>query len=153
MAGSRVKDVLTALQGAFGSRGWHGPTVLEAVKGVTETQAARKPEAVHHSIHVLVDHIQYWEEAGLRYATTRGKPRRTRRDWRQPATSFAASVRRMKTTHARLVAAVAQLRDADLERSIGTWDSGRMPLAKVLHGVAAHDAYHAGQIRLIRTLL
>jgi hypothetical protein len=28
-----------------------------------------------------------------------------------------------------------------------------MRLGEVLHGVAAHDAYHAGQIRLMRTML
>jgi uncharacterized damage-inducible protein DinB len=100
-----------------------------------------------------VDHIQYWEEAGLRYATTRRRPKRTRRDWGAPAVAFAASLRRMKATHQRLIEAVAALAEAELDRPIGTWDSGRMPLARVLHGVAAHDAYHAGQIRLIRTLL
>jgi uncharacterized damage-inducible protein DinB len=59
----------------------------------------------------------------------------------------------MKRTHLGLVAAVSLLTDADLERPIGTWDSGTLPLARVLHGVAAHDAYHAGQIRLLRTLI
>jgi len=28
-----------------------------------------------------------------------------------------------------------------------------MTLGRVLHGVAAHDAYHCGQIRLLATLL
>jgi uncharacterized damage-inducible protein DinB len=151
--GPRVGDVLGALRGAFERKGWHGPTVLEALRGVTAREAALKPTGVHHSIHQLVEHIQYWEEAGLRYATTRGRPRRTRRDWGVPTASFAVSLRQMQATHRRLVEAVSALADAALDQSIGTWDSGRMPLAQVLHGVAAHDAYHAGQIRLIRTLL
>jgi uncharacterized damage-inducible protein DinB len=151
--GQRVADLLAALRGAFERKGWHGPTVLEALQGVTAREAAHKPAGVHHSIHQLVDHIQYWEESGLRYATTRGKPKRTRRDWGLPARSFTASLREMKATHRRLIEAVSALADDDLERPIGTWDSGRMSLSRVLHGVAAHDAYHAGQIRLIRTLL
>jgi uncharacterized damage-inducible protein DinB len=151
--GPRVADLLVALQGAFERKGWHGPTVLETLRGVTAREAGLKPAGVHHSIHQLVDHIQYWEEAGLRYATTRRRPKRTRRDWGAPAVAFAASLRRMKATHQRLIDAVSALAEAELDRPIGTWDSGRMPLARVLHGVAAHDAYHAGQIRLIRTLL
>ena len=153
MPGPRVRDVLSALQGAFERKGWHGPTVLESLHGVTAREAARKPSGAHHSIHQLVDHIQYWEEAGLRYAITRGRPKRARRDWGVPAGSFAASLREMKATHQRLIEAVSALEDAALDRPIGTWGSGRMPLAKVLHGVAAHDTYHAGQIRMIRTLL
>jgi uncharacterized damage-inducible protein DinB len=111
MPGPRVGDVLVALHGAFEGKGWHGPTVLQALAGVTAREAIQKPAA------------------------------------------FAASLRAMKATHRRLVEAVSALDDAALDRSIGTWDSGRMPLARVLHGVAAHDAYHAGQIRLVRTLL
>lgn len=149
----RVADVLAALEAAFGKKGWHGPTVLQALAGVTSAQAALKPTGVHHSIHQLVDHVEYWEEAGLRSATTRGKPRRTRRDWSRPTLSFAASVARMKRTHRALVSAISRLTDADLDRSIGSWNSGTLPLAGVLHGVAAHDAYHAGQIRLLRTLI
>ena len=151
--GPRVGDVLTALRGAFERQGWHGPTVLEALQGVTAQEAARRPAGIHHSIHQLVDHIQYWEEAGLRYATALEKPKRTRRDWGLPSTSFGASLRRLRATHKRLLEAVSRLADGELERPIGTWDSGRMPLARVLHGVAAHDVYHAGQIRLVRTLL
>lgn len=149
---TRVDDILVALEGAFERKGWHGPSVLEALEGVTAREASRRPNGAHHSIHQLVDHIQYWEEAGLRYASTRRRPKRTRRDWRRPTLSFAASVGRLERTHLRLVMAAARLADADLERPIGTWDSGVMTLAKVMHGVAAHDAYHAGQIRLLRTL-
>jgi uncharacterized damage-inducible protein DinB len=152
-AGTRVADVLAALSGAFDRKGWHGPSVLDALRGVTAREANQRPGGVHHSIHQLVDHIQYWEEAGLRYATERDKPRRTRRDWGLPETPFGESLRRLRATHARLLRAVSRLEDAQLERPIGTWDLGKMPLHRVLHGVAAHAAYHAGQIRLIRTLL
>jgi uncharacterized damage-inducible protein DinB len=148
-----VGDVLAALAAAFDRKGWHGPTVLRSLAGITAREASLKPAGAHHSIHQLVDHIQYWEEAGLRYATTRDKPKRTRRDWGRPTLALAESLVRMQATHLALVAAVSLLKDADLERPIGTWESGKIGLSRVLHGVAAHDAYHAGQIRLLRTLL
>ena len=47
---------------------------------------------------------------------------------------------------------MAALDDPDLDRRVKT-SSGPRPLSEVLHGLAAHDAYHAGQIRLARTLL
>lgn len=150
---TRVADVLAALAGAFERKGWHGPTVRKSLARITAREASLKPAGAHHSIHQLVDHIQYWEEAGLRYATTRDKPKRTRRDWGRPTLSLVESLGRMERTHRDLVAAVSLLSDEDLERPIGTWESGKVPLSRVLHGVAAHDAYHAGQIRLLRTLL
>lgn len=153
MGKQRVADVLLALGGAFERKGWHGPSVLEALEGVSAREAARRPGSAHHSIHQLLDHIQYSEEEGLRILTRPGEPRPRRRDWGRPTTSLAASRQRLERTHARLVAAVRRLEDADLARAVKTVESGMMPLARVLHGIAAHDAYHAGQIRLLRTLL
>lgn len=153
MSRARVDDVLAALRGAFETKGWHGPTVLGSVRGVSAREAARRPSRAHHTIHELVDHIAYWESTVLRRYLRRGAVRRRgRRDWGPPAGSFGDSVRQMKAGHLLLVEAVSALRDADLDRKVPT-ALGRQPLAEVLHGLAAHDAYHAGQIRLARTLL
>jgi len=153
MPRARVDDVLIALRGAFEAKGWHGPTVLGSVRGVTAREALRRPTRAHHSIHELVDHIAYWEATVLRRYLRRGVlPQRGRRDWASPAGSFADSVRRMKAGHLALVAAVSALRDRDLDRRVPS-SAGLRPLSEVLHGIAAHDAYHAGQIRLVRTLL
>jgi uncharacterized damage-inducible protein DinB len=149
----RVDDVLVALRGAFGAKGWHGPSVLDAIKGVTAKKAKKRRGKSSNSIHDLVDHIEYWEAVAV-HCVRRGRPpKRHRPDWAKPNLGYRDSVRRLKATHRVLIAAIALLQDADLERPCRTVSSGRMPLGQVLHGVAAHDAYHAGQIRLLRTLL
>jgi uncharacterized damage-inducible protein DinB len=151
--GTRVDDVLTALRGAFEKNGWHGPTVRGSIRGVTAREAARKPGRAHHSIHELVDHIAYWEAVVLRRYLSPGQQwPRGRGDWTPPAGSFAESIERMEEGHSALVKAIAALRDEDLERKVPT-SSKQRPLVEVLHGLAAHDAYHAGQIRLTRKLL
>jgi hypothetical protein len=135
MATSRVDDVLAALRGAFEKNGWHGPTVLGSVRDE------------------LVDHIAYWEAVVLRrYLGPPKTERRGRGDWRPPLAPFDESVRRMEEGHQALVKAVKALRDDDLDWKVPT-SSGPRPLVEVLHGLAAHDAYHAGQIRLTRKLL
>jgi uncharacterized damage-inducible protein DinB len=153
VTGTRVDDVLAALRGAFEKNGWHGPTVRGSVRGVSPREAARKPARAHHSIHELVDHVAYWEAVVLRRYLGPGVPsERGRGDWKPPRVAFAASVERMEEGHRALMKAVSALRDEDLERKVPT-SSGPRPLVEVLHGLAAHDAYHAGQIRLTRKLL
>jgi hypothetical protein len=149
---TRVDDVLAALQAAFDKNGWHGPTVRGAVRGVTAHEAARRPPRAHHSIHELVDHVAYWEAVVRRRYLGQAATERGRGDWRPPQGSFVESVRRMEEGHRALVKAVAALRDEDLDRKVKT-SSGPRPLVEVLHGLAAHDAYHAGQMRLTRKLL
>lgn len=151
MARTRVDDVTAALRGAFEANGWHGPTVRGSVRGVTPREAERKPPRAHHSIHELVDHIAHWEAVVLRRYLGQATPR-GRTDWRPPALSLAESVGRMEDGHRALMEAVAALRDEDLDRKVPT-SSGPRLLVEVLHGLAAHDAYHAGQIRLTRKLL
>jgi uncharacterized damage-inducible protein DinB len=148
---TRVDDVLAALRGAFEANGWHGPTVRGSVRGLTAREAERKPPRAHHSIHELVDHIAHWEAVVLRRHLREATPR-GRTDWRPPLLSLAESVQRMEDGHRALVKAVRALRDQDLDRKVPT-SSGPRPLVEVLHGLAAHDAYHAGQIRLTRKLL
>ena len=148
-----MDDVLAALRGAFEANGWHGPTVRASVRGVSAREAARKPARAHHSIHELVDHIAYWEATALRRYLLPASPRQERGDWKPPAVSFAESVERMEEVHRALMKAVKALRDEDLDRPVKTAAAKTRPLGEVLHGVAAHDAYHAGQIRLTRKLL
>jgi uncharacterized damage-inducible protein DinB len=153
LARKRIEDALAALRGAFERKGWHGPTVLEAVRGVTPRQAARTPRGAHNSIHQLVDHIAYWERIGIEYLRRGAPPSPMPPDWRRPRTSLAASIRALRATHRELVRRVARLTDRDLDRKVRTSESGVMPLGEVLHGIAAHDVYHAGQIRLLRAML
>jgi uncharacterized damage-inducible protein DinB len=153
MRGPRVTDVLTALNGAFEAKGWHGPTVLESIRGLGRAAASSHPGEAHHSIHDLIDHIEYWEAMGVHYVTKGALPKRRPKDWARPTISFGRSVRRLKNTHRLLLAAISRLDDSELDTPVKTAGSGRMPLAKVLHGIAAHDTYHAGQIRLLRTML
>jgi len=61
----------------------------------------------------------------------------------------------LDASHRSLVAAVERLAEADLERPVG--EEGReaslgsgVSLAVMLHGIIAHDVYHAGQIALLR---
>lgn len=152
MTPNRVSDILSALRGAFFARGWHGPSLLQSIRGLRAKKARKRRGNASHSVHEIVDHVEYWEHVAIHYVRRGRPPKRLRADWMPPSLPFAKSVRRLRATHRVLVAAIASLEDADLERPVRTVSRRRLPLGEVLHGVAAHDSYHAGQIRLIRTL-
>jgi hypothetical protein len=56
-------------------------------------------------------------------------------------------VAHLKKVHAALLRAVSRLEDSQLDRKVPS-DAGPTSLVKMLHGVAAHAAYHGGQIAL-----
>ena len=115
-----MHDIQLALRGAFFGKGWHGPSVLEAVKGLTAKKARKRRGKASHSIHELIDHVEHWEAVAIHYVRRGKPPKRHRKDWGPPNLAFRDSVRRLRATHRVLVAALGALEDADLERPVRT---------------------------------
>jgi hypothetical protein len=145
--------LLDLLDEAFDKKSWHGPNLRGSIRGVTVEQAAWRPAPKRHNIWELTLHAAYWKYVIRRRITgeKRGsfvlpgsnffeRPMElSEAAWKHDAGILAAE-------HAALRAAVARL---PLERG------KRKDWASVLHlirGAAAHDLYHAGQIRLLRRL-
>lgn len=146
--GARIAD---QLRRAFDGDAWHGPSVLELLKDVDAATAAARPIANAHSMWELVLHIAAWDRAGSRRlagekAKLRGTanfplvPAPTDAAWRE---AVAATIR----THSDLVETVAGLSDRRLRDQVPgkTYDFYHM-----LHGIAQHELYHAGQIAILR---
>jgi hypothetical protein len=139
------------LRRAFEGDAWHGPALLELLEGMDAATAAARPLPDVHSIWELVLHIAVWDDAACRRLA--GKkyqpegtanfplvPRPTEAAWRK-------AVAHTKHTHNVLVKTVAGLPESRL------WD--RVPGKKydfyfMLHGIAQHELYHAGQIAILK---
>jgi hypothetical protein len=136
------------LHRAFFGGAWHGPALKEALTGVTAAIAAAHPLPGAHSIWELVHHLRAWiVEADL---TMRGKKFESikgDRDW-PPVTSsspeaWAEALSTLEHAEDSLEAAV---RDFPPEK-LGEGDRSYYYL---LHGIAQHNLYHAGQIALLK---
>lgn len=140
---------------------WHGSPVKAILKGVTAEQAARKPANGAHSIWKIVLHMTGWRnEVALRAA---GKPAGTPAggDWppvgAPTAARWKAALAALDASHEHLVKAVREMSDDQLmkptndprNRPLGTGDS----YYETLHGIVQHDAYHAGQIAILKKVL
>ncbi len=162
-ADPRVPLLLELMDEAFDHKAWHGPNLWGAVRGLDPAVAAWRPGPGRHNIHEVALHAAYWKYAVRRRLTGekrgsflyKGSNWFARPDQTDPAL-WRADVRLLRDEHDRLREAVARLKRSGLDRGRrGTGASaatGRQAARRLVYGIAAHDLYHAGQIRLLRRL-
>ena len=128
---------------------WHGPSVGEAVEGLSAADAALRPLGAAHSIIEIVHHVRVVEDAVRRHIT--GEADGNEADWVSVSdtseTAWPGAVDRLKEGQRALRDAVAKLPAARLHENVaGKEHSYWYELMGLLH----HDAYHAGQISLLK---
>ena len=144
--------------GRGGGSAWHGgPTPVGAVRGVTAAQARWRPAPGRHNIWELMLHIAYWKYAVRRHLVAEGGPRFPRSPANWPAVparavqeAWEADRQLLAQEHARFVRAVQAFPVRLLDQrpaSKRKWTYGEM-----IAGMLAHDAYHTGQIQLLKRL-
>ena len=143
--------LLNVLEEGYWKKAWHGPNLRQSLKGVTAKQAAWRPSAGRHNIWEEALHAAYWKydvrrilEGGkrgsfvLKGSNFFARPEKERLD----EAAWRADKEILETEHERL-------RDA-VKKALARGVSAKM--ARLIYGVAFHDIYHAGQIRLLRRL-
>jgi len=139
------------LRRAFEGDAWHGPALLELLEDVDAATAAAKPLPGVHSIWELVLHVAAWDGAACRRlggkkAQLKGTanfplvPKPTEAAWRE-------AVAHAKQTHDALVKTVAALPESRLRERV---PGKKYDFHFMLHGVAQHELYHAGQIAILK---
>jgi len=150
---SNPESVLIAdqLRRAFYGHAWHGPALLELLKGIDAKTAAAKPLGDAHSIWELVLHIAAWDGAGLkRLAGKKARLKGTQDFPPVPQPTEAAwrdAVAAAKRTHDTLVETVARLSGKRLCDQV---PGKKYDFYHMLHGIAQHELYHAGQIAILK---
>lgn len=144
--------VLALLSEGYSRKTWHGPNLRQSLKGVSASQAAWRPAPGRHNIWELALHAAYWK-----YAVRRRIEGGKRGSFVLKGSNFFARPEEGKATEAawRADLALLEKEHKDLEEAIRR--VLKTPRAKkllpVLYGVAFHDIYHAGQIRLLRRMM
>jgi len=146
---ARISD---QLRRAFDGSAWHGPAVLELLEDIDGATAAAKPIRDVHSIWELVLHIAAWDGAGLRRLGGKKAQLKGLANFPPvpvPPTDAAwrEAVARAKKAHEALVEAVGKLPAARLRYTV---PGKRYDFYHMLHGIAQHELYHAGQIAVLK---
>ena len=140
------------LRHAFDGDAWHGPALLELLADVDAATAASHPLPDVHSIWELVLHIAAWDQAVNRRMVA-GKAIalndaqnfppvkiKTRAAWKK-------AIAHLSKTHNALIKTVAALPDSRLQERV---PGKNYDVYFMLHGVAQHELYHAGQIAILK---
>jgi len=158
---SEAARLIDQFQRAHNGDPWHGSPVTAILKGVTAEQAARTPPNGAHSIWELVLHMTAWRNETARRAT--GAPAGEPAEGDYPPVGdptpqrWTAALAALDASHENLVKAVRGMSDADLLKP--TNDPRNPPLGtgvsyyELFHGIVQHDAYHAGQIAILKKVL
>ncbi|HYF39380.1 MAG TPA: DinB family protein [Gemmatimonadales bacterium] len=142
---------------AFDRKSWHGTTLRGALRGLTPEEALWRPGPARHNIWELTLHAAYWKYAVRRRLAgdAIGSFERKPSNWPEiPDPSDAGAWKRdvafLESEHRKLRETIQRLRPSDLSTRSprGVWT-----YAEEIHGIAAHDLYHTGQIQLIKRLM
>jgi len=143
--------ILALLDEAFSKKTWHGPNLRQSLKGVTAKQAAWRPAPGRHNIWEETLHTAYWK-----YAVRRRLEDGKRGSFVLKGSNFFPRPEKGRATEAawRTDRAILDNEHRALVQTVRK--VLQLPRAKkhlrMLYGIAFHDVYHAGQIRLLRRL-
>jgi len=134
---------------------WHGPSLADLLGDVPAVDAAAYAVARAHSIWELVHHMASWTEIVRLRLSPAAPPEPTpEQDWSpvrdQSPEAWRAAVERLKTAHRELAEDVAALDDAVFVARLPGRDH---TMIAMLHGIIEHDAYHGGQIAVLKRAL
>lgn len=144
-----VDFMLQLLSEAYEKKTWHGPNLRQSIRGVSARDAAWRPSPGRHNIWELTLHAAYWKYAVRRLLL--GLPRgsfalKGSNFFAMPEPPADAAWRRdrqlLEDEHRKLMATIADSRNSRVVKK----------QLRMIFGVAYHDIYHAGQIRLLRRL-
>jgi hypothetical protein len=153
----RTELLLEVMDQAFDHKGWHGTTLRGALRGVTPAEALWRPAPGRHNIWELTLHAAYWKYAVRRRLAGDALGSFDRKPSNWPAIPAPADNRAWRRDiafldeeHRKLRDVVRRMSGAELDRRSpkGVWRN-----AEEIHGIAAHDLYHTGQIQLIKRLM
>ena len=151
---SEAARMADQLRRAFDGEAWHGDSLFEILEGVSAAQAAARPLKHAHTIWELVLHIAAWDGAVLRRVGGAAVELSDAENFPAVTDVGEAAWRRTlaeaRRVHEQLASAVSALPDARFRETVPGKEGAHYTFYYMLHGLAQHELYHAGQIALLK---
>lgn len=152
----RIQLLLQIVDQAYGKKAWHGTTLRGSIRGLDLKTALWRPSPDRHNVWELVLHAAYWKYIVRRRITDDKSLIFPRKPSNFPAlpedpttNQLKRDVSLLQDEHDLLREAIARFQASRLNRRApgSEWTYGEL-----IHGIAAHDLYHTGQIQLLKRL-
>jgi hypothetical protein len=142
-----LSELLIFLDEAYDRKSWHGPNLRGALRGVSAEEAAWRISPDRHNIWELALHAAYWKYVVRRRLT--GAKRGA-----FPISGSNFFVRPVEATESAWKKDLEILAEEHrlLREVVSEMKQPNEKQRHLICGAAAHDLYHAGQIRLLRRL-
>jgi uncharacterized damage-inducible protein DinB len=124
----------------------------DVCSGLDWKSAGAKPRGAPHSVYEILEHMSYWQDWAVRWfdGEKPAAPRHASGSW--PAAAAPSSRPDWDEAVARFRRGLATLERSC--RGAGRPSSrGAQRRLEMLHTIAAHNSYHAGQVAFLRQLL
>jgi uncharacterized damage-inducible protein DinB len=149
-----MEGIIDQLRRSVEGDSWQGASLREILEGVNAREAAAHPVPGGHSIWELVYHVTAWVRAV--HSRVRGNVTELEAEADWPPVrdtgenAWAEAFEDLRRSQSELIATLRTMSDVDLNAPVPNRDYDR---AHLLHGLAQHHAYHAGQMSLLKRAL
>jgi heme-degrading monooxygenase HmoA/uncharacterized damage-inducible protein DinB len=156
-AGTELARLMGEVQRAFDGQPWHGSAVGAILADVNAPIAMQRPIPGAHTIWEIVLHMTGWVREVVRRLDGAAPGVPPNGDWPAVESHSADAWERARAdlgaAHQELLAALARFPEARLDETIaaaGAPAQDTVTYYQTLHGLVQHDAYHAGQIAVLK---
>ena len=159
---SQSTFLLDQVERAHAGDPWHGSSRAALLADVTVDEARRRPAPAVHSIGELVLHMTAWTREVTRRLQGGNAANPEMGDW--PALpgifderTWRAALAALDNAHVALRDTVRALDASRLTTRVGDERNAALgtgvTLAQTINGLVQHDAYHSGQVAVVKKLL
>jgi len=151
---SEIQRLAGQIRRGYHGPAWHGPAIVELLRDVTAEEAAARPIAGSHSIWELTTHLKSWSEFVLGRLRGASGEVEEAQNFPQPAAAspdaWSQTLEELDGVKRELLSDVEHLAIERLDEPVAGRD---YELDVLLRGVVEHDAYHGGQIAILKNAL
>jgi uncharacterized damage-inducible protein DinB len=156
MMTEEIKRIHKNISAIYNGQPWYGDNVLSFLSGLSAEKAALKPEKLNHSIAEIVCHMTAWHYFVIEKIKGNAvyEVLDTELNWQKLMKLNEAEWKNIQDdllkSQIELLQQIEQMPESMMSSTV---DGRKYNFRLMLHGIAQHDIYHAGQISIIRKLV
>ncbi len=158
---SRIKNIIGEIENSVFGDPWHGSPVQKILGDITEEQANSRPVNNAHSIVELTLHMWAWTEEVMSRLKGNSPSDPEMGDWPNPNNykneNWDAIRNKFYISTKNLLGVLKNFPEEKLDETIGGLREPSLgtgiTFEAMLHGLAQHNAYHSGQIAILKKFL